>query len=257
MLYLVGMGLCDEKDLSVRAVETLKRCDKVYIELYTNPVSHDLVERLERLIGRDVEVLERNDIEDDEKMLSRFKEAVDREIALVVPGDPLIATTHTSLIRSAVDRGIRYRVIHGSSVISAAIGESGLHVYKFGPPVTIPRWYDNYTPLSPYDKVYENRSRGLHTILLIDIVHENGNRANLPIRDVLSILYRMEEVRGKGLFTPSSSVVVLSRLGCKDQRIVYAPLNWFEDRTVPSPFVMIVPGDLHFTEKEWLDMFKP
>lgn len=39
MLYLVGMGICDEKDVSLRAVETLKKCDIVFAEGYTAPTN--------------------------------------------------------------------------------------------------------------------------------------------------------------------------------------------------------------------------
>ena len=35
MLYIVGLGLADEKDISVKGLEIAKRADRVYLEAYT------------------------------------------------------------------------------------------------------------------------------------------------------------------------------------------------------------------------------
>ena len=36
MLYLVGLGLGDIKDITVKGLEIVKKCDKVYLEHYTS-----------------------------------------------------------------------------------------------------------------------------------------------------------------------------------------------------------------------------
>lgn len=36
MLYLVGLGLHDEKDVTVRGMEAIKGSDRVYLEAYTS-----------------------------------------------------------------------------------------------------------------------------------------------------------------------------------------------------------------------------
>lgn len=36
MLYLIGLGLGDAKDITVKGLETLKKCKKVYLESYTS-----------------------------------------------------------------------------------------------------------------------------------------------------------------------------------------------------------------------------
>jgi len=36
MFYLVGLGLCDEKDITVRGLEVVKRSSRVYLEAYTS-----------------------------------------------------------------------------------------------------------------------------------------------------------------------------------------------------------------------------
>ena len=35
MLYIVGLGLADEKDISVRGLEIVKKAERVYLEAYT------------------------------------------------------------------------------------------------------------------------------------------------------------------------------------------------------------------------------
>lgn len=35
MLYLVGLGLADERDITVKGLEVVKRAKRVYLEAYT------------------------------------------------------------------------------------------------------------------------------------------------------------------------------------------------------------------------------
>lgn len=42
MLYIIGLGLGDEKDITLRGLEAVRRCDKVYIEAYTSLLSFGL-----------------------------------------------------------------------------------------------------------------------------------------------------------------------------------------------------------------------
>ena len=35
MLYLVGLGLADEKDITVKGLEIIKKAERVYLEAYT------------------------------------------------------------------------------------------------------------------------------------------------------------------------------------------------------------------------------
>lgn len=36
MLYLIGLGLGDVRDITVKGLEAIKRCSKVYLESYTS-----------------------------------------------------------------------------------------------------------------------------------------------------------------------------------------------------------------------------
>lgn len=35
MLYIVGLGLADEKDISVKGLEIVRKAERVYLEAYT------------------------------------------------------------------------------------------------------------------------------------------------------------------------------------------------------------------------------
>lgn len=36
MLYLIGLGLSDETDVTVKGLEIVKKCSRVYLEAYTS-----------------------------------------------------------------------------------------------------------------------------------------------------------------------------------------------------------------------------
>ena len=47
MLYLVGLGLADEKDITVKGLEIVRKAERVYLEAYTSIllVDHDKLVR--------------------------------------------------------------------------------------------------------------------------------------------------------------------------------------------------------------------
>lgn len=36
MLYIIGLGLYDEQDITLRGLQAVKRCKRVYLEAYTS-----------------------------------------------------------------------------------------------------------------------------------------------------------------------------------------------------------------------------
>src|SRR4051812_17478384 len=54
MLYVIGLGLSDEKDITVKGLEAIKSCKRVYIEAYTSILMVDkeklVSHRFERLM---------------------------------------------------------------------------------------------------------------------------------------------------------------------------------------------------------------
>ena len=50
MFYLVGLGLFDEKDISLKGLECLKNVDKIYAEFFTSRLFGSSFEAIEELI---------------------------------------------------------------------------------------------------------------------------------------------------------------------------------------------------------------
>ena len=60
MLYLIGLGLNDEEDLSLKAINTMKKCNEIYCELYTG-IWHGDLKKLEKIVEKKIKILERKD----------------------------------------------------------------------------------------------------------------------------------------------------------------------------------------------------
>jgi len=247
MLSLIGLGLWNEEDITLKGINRAKNADKVYIELYTSKW-YGILEKLEKIIGKRIEILKRENLE--EKSDQIVKEAMNKKVILFVLGDPLIATTHASLLFEAKKSGIKTEIIHNASIYSA-IGETGLHAYKFGSTVTIPfpEKTSNKSPVSTSKLIKENKKIGLHTLLLLDIISEK-NRYMTPNEGMKILL-------GTKIFTNDTEVVVFARAGSDKPLIIYGKVeDLIEKDFGEPPFVLILPGKLHFTEKEYLDMFR-
>ncbi len=48
MLYLIGLGLADETDITVKGLEIVKRADRVYLEAYTSILLVDTAKLVDR-----------------------------------------------------------------------------------------------------------------------------------------------------------------------------------------------------------------
>jgi len=246
MLTLIGIGLADEGDVSLRGLEKMKRSDKVYIDTYTNAWNGRKI--LGEMIGKDILELGRAELEQDSDII--LDESSKMDVSILVPGDPMVATTHITLIGDAKKRGIETGIIHNSSIISA-ICETGLHVYKFGASATVPfiEKTGGKDPESVYRVLEMNKKNGSHTLFLMDIMDDKMMTANKAIE----LLLKMEETLGKGLFTRNTHVVVAARLGYKDSILKYGKAeNLAEYDFGEPPMVLIVPGKLHFSEEEYL-----
>jgi len=243
MLSLVGLGLWDEKDISIRGLEEVKKSDVVYAEFYTN-VWHNSINNLEEMTGKKITILKRSDVEST-KILG---EAKTKNVCLLVSGDPLVATTHIDLILESRKQGIKTRIVHSSSIVSA-VGETGLQLYKFGKTVTIP--FPDKTgdvlPQSVYDSIKNNLSNGLHTLLLLDVDIENGK--NLSVNDGLRILLKMDKEK----LLDNKKLIVMSKTGSDEQKIFYDDIHELPKKQHELPAVIILPGKLHFQEEEFLE----
>ncbi|MEM3153957.1 MAG: diphthine synthase [Candidatus Woesearchaeota archaeon] len=250
MLYLIGLGLADEKDITLKGLEAVKKCDKLYLENYTSKLACSVLD-LEKLYCKKVQLADRKFVESSEQLL---KEAKSGNVALLIIGDPLCATTHWDILQRAKEQKIKVEVIHNASVINA-IGATGLQVYKFGKTTSIPFPSENYEPETFYNVIKENKSIGAHTLVLLDLDPENGRF--MSVNEAVEILRKIERNRKEGVFMPNDWCVGVARLGADDQKIVAGTVTQVSDADFgPAPHALIVPGKLHFMEEDALKQQK-
>jgi len=253
-LVFVGLGLYNENDVSLRGLEETRTADYVFAEFYTSLMAGLTLKTLEERIGKKVKVVPRRIIEDDngEQILEK---ALKAKVVFLVPGDPLIATTHVDLRIRAEKRGIKTRIVHGASIISAVMGLSGLQNYRFGRSVTIPFPENNRISETPYEVLGENKGRNLHTLCFLDIKAEK--KKYMTINEALKMVLAMEEIGRKGVVGLDSLAVGIARAGAENAKVKADSANNLMDFQFGGPpHVLIFPApNLHFVEVEALIMF--
>jgi diphthine synthase len=249
-LTFIGLGLNSEKNMSLLGIEEAKKADTVYIELYTSLVPELDASRLENLIGKHVQIVHRRDLEEDSG--KRILESAHKgRTVFLVPGDPLMATTHVDLRIRAEKKGIKTRIVHGASIVSAVIGLSGLQNYKFGRSVTIPLIDTNSLDATPYNVIGENLKMGLHTLCFLDIRAEE--KRYLTIRDALDALLTLERNKQQHVIRDDTLTVGIARAGSDNPKVkadYVRQLQKFDFGKLPH--TLVFPGKLHFMEAEAL-----
>jgi len=250
-ILFIGLGLYDERDISIKGLEAAKTCDKLFAEFYTSKLSGADTSKLEKIIGKPIIVLERNDVEKGEEILEMAGKG---RVGFLTAGDPMAATTHVDLRLRAQERGIETRVIHGSSVFTAVPGLLGLQHYKFGRSTTLVYPEDKYFPLSPYTVIKENKERGLHTLVLLDINREKGRY--MTIGEGIEILLKMEKETGYGVIDDNSLLCGVARAGSDNPTVRAGPARILKRIDFGPPLhTLVVPGNLHFVEEKALEVF--
>jgi len=239
MLYLIGLGL-NRDGISKFGLAAAKRCKRVYLENYTVDFPYTK-HQLEEVIGKKIIDADRDFVES----LEIIDEAAKSDVALLVYGSPLTATTHITLLQEAKTSGIRTKIIYNASVFDAA-AETGLQLYKFGKIASMPAWNPtkNYEPDSFMKIVQENQSMKAHSLILVDI--------GLEFPDALKQL----EISAKKYDVKLNKMVLCQVLGTQNRKISYKPIEEFREFSgVRKPYCIIIPSKLHFVEKEVLDEF--
>lgn len=248
-IVFVGLGLHDEMGLSLRGLEEVKTADVVFAEFYTSFMPNLSIRRLEEICGKELWLVSRKELEDENGKVI-LKAAESGKVVLLVPGDPLIATTHIALRIHAEKSGIETRIVHGASILSAVMGLSGLHNYKFGKSVTIP--FPDQTPSeTPYEVIAQNQMLKLHTLCLLDIVAEK--KRYLSIREGLEALLAIEKKKKRGAVTEDTFAVGIARAGSNEPKVKAGSVNrLLEYAFGEPPYTLIFPSKLHFMEAEAL-----
>ncbi len=250
MLTFVGLGLYDEKDITVKGLEAVKKADIVYAEFYTSHLMGATMEKIETFYGRKVILLTREEVEQSPSWLPQAKE---KNVVLLTGGDAMVATTHIDLRLRAKDMGIDTAIIHAPSISSAVCGLSGLQNYRFGKSTTIPFPYtrNGKTVISeaPYDTIKMNKKNDLHTLVFLDIDREKGF---MDIGKAVSLLLEMEGRRGEGVLVNALGVGV-ARAGSESPAVHADYLPKLKEHDFGGPLhILVIPASLHFIEAEAL-----
>ena len=232
-LYLISLGLNDEKDISLKGLEALKKCSEIYLENYTSFLQVSK-EKLEKFYGKKIILANREFVESNFPL----EKAKKQNIALLIIGDVFSATTHISLFLEAKKNKIEVKVIHNTSVLTA-IGITGLSLYKFGQVISIPSNYKQTS--SPYENFQVNYKNNLHTLFLLDL--------DLEIKDALNYLI------SKGL-DKKTLCVACEKLGSEKQKIKTASAEKLLKEKFSQPCCLIIPSKLHFIEEEAIEQWQ-
>ena len=240
MLYLLSLGL-SQKNISLEIKEIVKKADLVYLENYTS-VYDTSIEELEKIFGKKIIVANRELVENSNEILENAKT---KNVAFLVIGDVFAATTHGALFLEAKKQNIPVKVIHSASVFTA-VGETGLSLYKFGKTISIPF---NYEQTEEPLKILENNLKNnMHTLVLLDL--DPSKNKFLNAKEGLQYLLKV-------LF-PECYAVVCCALGTEKQKIFYGKIEDLLKMNFDIyPQCIVIPAaDLHFMEKEILELYK-
>lgn len=248
-LYMIGIGLHDEKDITLRGLEIVKKCSKVYLESYTSRLAVS-VEKLEKLYGKEVILADREMVEKNSDAILQSE----IDVAFLVIGDPMSATTHVDLMLRARKKSIRVEVVNNASVMTA-IGIVGLELYKYGKTTSIVFPEKGFEPETHYDVIKMNQKNGLHTLALLDI--KADEKRHMTIAEALRNLLEIEAKRKEGVISENSLAVGCARLGGPDFLIKAGKVADLLEMDFGDPLhCLIIPGKLHFIEEEALENWK-
>ncbi|KAI6759749.1 hypothetical protein HG530_010429 [Fusarium avenaceum] len=268
MLYLVGLGLSDETDITVKGLEVVKKASRVYLEAYTSIL---LVEQsvLESYYGRSITVADREMVESNSDEILR--NAQNEDVAFLVVGDPFGATTHTDLVLRARELEIPVRTVPNASIMSG-IGACGLQLYNFGQTVSMVFFTDSWKPASFYDRIKENRQIGLHTLVLVDIKVKEQSLENMArgrlvyepprymtVGQCAQQMLEIEDERKEGVYTKDSLAIGAARVGGKTEKFVAGTLEELcstdEELGAPLHSLVLLGRRTHELELDYVRQF--
>ncbi|PWN54027.1 Diphthine synthase [Violaceomyces palustris] len=249
VLYIIGLGLADEQDITLKGLNAVKSSSQIYLESYTSILMvHDFKQRLEELYGKEVTLAHRETVELEADSI--LYSASSSNVSFLVVGDPLSATTHTDLILRArtSQPPVPVKIIHNAS-ITTAIGSSGLAGYNFGQTVSIPFWTSDWKPDSWLERIGENMRIGCHTLALGDIkvreqsiedmsrgiVRYQPPRYMLIPQLITQLLSAAASHKVDYLDADKTLAIALCRMGSEDERILSGTLAELLAIASPSP----------------------
>jgi diphthine methyl ester synthase len=181
------------------------------------------------------------------------------------------ATTHTDLVLRARELNIPIGTIPNASILSG-IGACGLQLYNFGQTVSMVFFTDTWKPSSFYDRIKENRSIGLHTLILVDIKVKEQSLENMArgrliyepprymtVGQCAVQMLETEEDREEGVYGPDSLAIGAARVGGKTEKFVSGTLEELcstdEELGPPLHSLVLLGQRTHELEHEFVRHF--
>lgn len=251
-LYLIGLGLSDEKDITLNGQEALQQCKQIYLEGYTSILQTTLA-KLEKQYKKKIVLVGREFVENhSDELLQKAKK---ENIALLIVGDPLAATTHYDLFLEARKQQISVKIIHNATILSA-VALTGLQLYKFGKTASIPFPRKEVSLEAPYLILKENQSINAHTLFLLDLMPAENKFLTIP--QVIKVMLDIETKKKNKLFNENTICLGCARLGSQDFCIKAGTAKeLLEQDFGRPPYCLIVPSKkLHFLEEEAIESWK-
>jgi len=251
MLTFIGLGLFDERDISLKGLEAIARANRIYAEFYTSRLMGTTLEKMEGLYNKKIEVLTREEVEQHPSWLDHAR---NEDVVFLTGGDTMVSTTHVDLRLRAMEMGITTKLVHGSSISSAVCGLTGLQNYRFGKAVTVPYPFTSSrgrTVISetPYDTILQNLEHGLHTLVFLDIDKEKGY---MTVNQALDLLLQVEAQRST-IMLENRIAVGIARAGSDSPAVAADYIQNLKNFDLGAPLhILVIPADTHFVEAEAL-----
>lgn len=251
MLYIIGTGLNDYRDISLRTVDILKKADLIYQECYTC-IQLGKFDELEKIIEKPIIMANRKMVEETNEIVDNAK---DKTVVFLVAGTPFFATTHSDIHIRALERGVKVETIHNVSILNVK-GCYGLYSYNFGKTVSIPYFTPKIKYTSFYDNIYNNYINNMHTLCLLDI--KTDENRFMTANEAIEHMLESESITKKGFFSLQTKLFAICRFATDEELVCYDTAENLLKKDFGKPLhSLIVPAKLSFIEEEFIEaLFK-
>nr|AIF08316.1 Diphthine synthase (DPH5) [uncultured marine thaumarchaeote KM3_28_C05] len=248
MLWFVGLGISGTRSIPIEVIKIIQEADFVYLESFTSPISKQHEVEIKNMVNGSFKIAKRWLVEDGQEILKTSKSST---VVLLSYGDPYVATTHIELRTRAKLENIETNTIHSASAITSMTGEAGLQFYKVGRMVTIMN--EKKSTITPYTAIFKNLTQGLHSIILLEYNHDENYF--LDPKDAISNLLDVEKEQKRNVLNNDTFAIIASRIGFETQKIISGKLsNLLKADFGEPPHSIIIPGKLHFTESDAINV---
>ena len=248
MLWFVGLGISGTRSIPIEVVKIIQEADFVYLEAFTSPISKQHEDEIKNMVNGSFKIAKRWLVEDGQEILKASKSST---VVLLSYGDPYMATTHIELRTRAELENIETKTVHSASIITSMIGEAGLQFYKVGRVVTIMN--EKKSTITPYTAINKNLTQGLHSVILLEYNYDK--KYFLDPKNAISNLLDIEKEQKKSILSDDTFAIIASRIGFETQKIISGKFsNLLKVDFGEPPHSIIIPGKLHFTESDAINV---